>query len=314
METTATWILTIVGVVGLTTLVNAVTWGRNLGRKQRFFRLRRREPADIVLVTSGYEVGGVDGVHYKRPLTSMGTLQGATMFSRAIGDLKLGKEVAVHISQHLERQPQGDLILLGDPTKNPVAHEFVEDFNRAFPDVAIRRPERPGGGRELWIGDDVFEYEVVPQAQSENPRTDLGLIVFWRNPFGFERRRAIFCAGFTGWGTAAAAHYVLHDFQTHRFPELRRTGHLPALLSRRWPCFLAVIEVTMAADKFLRFRELKLVALPDHAPAPLLRAETETCPVAPAASDEAGPSSAVPIPLEKVAPDFPSKSAAKGRP
>ena len=310
MESALAWALAIIGTIGLTTFVNAVTWGRNLRRKQRFLRLTRGETADIVLVTSGYDVGGVKGVNYKRPVTSMGTLQAASYFSKTIGDLKLRKEVAVHVSQHLERKPHGDLILLGDPTKNQVAQEFLNDFNLAYPDLAITRPECEGG-RELRIGDYVRRFAIELQAQSENPRTDIGLIVFWKNPFSIRRRRAIFCAGFTGWGTAAAAHYVLNDFQCHRYRELRKSRHLPRSRSQRWPCFVAVIEVTMAADKFLRFRELRVVTLPDEDAPSLLRAGAERIQKGPALRTDPSEGPDLPVPLEAVRPERITSASAR---
>lgn len=268
-------VLTLVGTVGLATLLSALTLTRRLGLRYRFFRFRRSEHIDIILVTSGYEAGGVAGVEYRRPVTSFGTLQAASMFSKAVGDQKMKKAVEVHVSEEIDGRPEFDLVLLGDPTKNVVAEAFLRDFGTVFPDLAIRRPRIGEMGRSLQIGDWEREYHVELQAKSTNIREDLGLIICWINPFTLRKRRAIYCAGFTGWGTSAAAKYLLTDFFDMRYRELRRERKLPGVARRSWPCFVCVVCVEFAAARPVRFKEVFLRTLPDREVNDLLRVREE---------------------------------------
>lgn len=283
----------VIGAIGITTLANGVLWSRRFTVAHRYFRMHRKEPLDVILVTSGLEPGGVTGLTYRRPVTSFGTLQGAAMFAKTLGDLKAGKTLAVSVSEQLTEEPLSDVALLGDPTKNPVAQRFLEDFNAVFPEHRITRDAVGEGARLLRVGDYELRFELTFQETSDNPLTDVGIIVAWHNPFTPEKRRGVFCAGFTGWGTAAASLYYLNTIPRHRYRRLRQDRTLPRLLSPTWPCFVAVVEVCLSGEKFIGINELCFRPLPDRFPADALRGQPRAERAAPAVE----PGTVVPGPV-----------------
>ena len=134
----------------------------------------------------------------------------------------------------------------------------------------------------MGLGGEMFHYDWVAKAKSGPPPDDFGLIVAWRSPFTAQRRRAFLCAGFTSYGTAAAAEYLIRDlchskcrghrptFPTRWHPHRqtkRYTGHdvlPPAVYFRRWPLFATIVAFKMVDGSVVsRPKELVFVALED---------------------------------------------------
>jgi len=62
-------------------------------------------------------------------------------------------------------------------------------------------------------------------------------------------------AGFTSWGTAAAAAYLTDNMLNGRYSEARRDRLLPRTLSPAWPDFLAVLDVVVLGNVVVSVQE-----------------------------------------------------------
>ncbi len=307
-------VLGVLGLFGFTTLISFATWTQFMTRAHRYLRLARRQPLEIVLVTSSLEEGGVEGARYKRPTSSFHTLRAATQFAEQLGALRKRKPLRVSISERLTAAPDGDLVLLGDPSKNVLGKHFLAYFNAVNAEhgleidrTSTRVPSTPRveyrsrvwrhlGGRttrlstpatvrsifRLRVGEKlVAEYELSPQGDSGSPSSDIGLIVAWLSPFSLEKRRAVLCAGWTSHGTAAAADYYLNQLPSVRYQQLRREGRLPRLYSKRWPCFICVVEVALIGEQVVSVNEVFFAQVPDELPSTRLRGRSWLQTIAP---------------------------------
>jgi hypothetical protein len=252
--------LTVIGTIGLTTVVNLVVRSRELTLARRYFRLNSKAPTSVVLVTSGYEDGGIAGAIHKRHVVSLATLQASAMFAEMLGTFHYGQGLKLTISEGLRSAPRGDLALLGGPVKNKLAAHFLSAFNAANPELRIDR-EIKDDKRILRIG--AWSETFTPQLQADGtPANDLALLIVWKNPFAREQRRAVLCAGFTSWGTAAAAEYYCTDFFRFRYKQLRREHELPRARSKKWPIFVTALEVRMTGDAIVSTKERFFAVVP----------------------------------------------------
>lgn len=243
----------IIGVVGLAgiTATNVARWlgyFARINKGARFFGLKRDEPVDLVLVTSADQQGD----NYRRQLTSYDTLRAATHVAERIAELRLRKTTNLRVSERLEDPPSKDLVVLGGSAapKNRVAKILLEEFNESHPELEILRP-RGDGSRTLTVGEHEWRWEAWSEDEKAVNK-DVAVIVVWRNPFVFGKRRAIYCAGFTAAGTAAATDYLL--------TELSRDGRRRSLGWRRInpflsPSFVSVVEFDFAGNQPLLRRE-----------------------------------------------------------
>jgi len=168
-------VITIVGTIGLTTLGNLWIRSRDLGSGRRLIRLQHREPLSIVLVTSGNESGGIEGVQYRRHTVSLATLLAATTIAGLTASLGYRKPHEIAVSETISRAPTGDIVLLGGPIKNRLSMEFIERFNRTFPENQIRRDLREGR-RVLQVGE--YEAELTQNVGADGQATrDVALLV-----------------------------------------------------------------------------------------------------------------------------------------
>jgi hypothetical protein len=267
-------ILAILGIVGLSGILAAVRTSRRLSRHHRFFRFRGTEQVDMILTTSARVPGGF-GITYLRAVTAVGNLKGATEIARAVGYGARRRPILVSASAELESPLDGDLVLIGLPGKNAVSHIVVSALAMRYPEVNLRIEESEEDGCRMTLGEFSEEYSVCTQAESHLPTRDLALIVLWVNPLAVRKRRLIWCAGFTAYGTAAAASYLVDDIVNDRLKRLRREHRaLPSLWSRRWPCFVMVIEARLVNDQVVHVQERAFAVLEDPGCPPFLTADS----------------------------------------
>lgn len=260
----------LLGIVGLSGIAAALRSSERLTRRHRFLRLREGEPFDIVLPTSERVEGGI-GIKYIRSTTSLGNLRGATMIAQMADGPGRRRPVAITVSEELESRLAGDLIILGLPKKNAVSALVIDHLRRQHPQCGLEIEESDDDGCAIALGDFRERFELIPQLANGVPCRDLALIMLWVNPLIQVKRRLILCAGFTAYGTAAAADYLLSEVMTRRYDALRAAERatLPPLRSlSRWPCFAMVIEALLINDQVVQTKELAFVALPDPGPPP----------------------------------------------
>jgi hypothetical protein len=256
--------VTALGIIGLSGILAALNSSRRLSRHHRFFRFQFREPVDFVLTTSSREYGGFGGVKYKRPTTAVGNLRGATEIAQAIGYGSPRRPITVGVSTDLESSLRDDLVVLGLPGKNVASGLVFRELAARYPNLKLAIEESKDPGCSMGLGAASFPYEVVAQRDSEIPETDIAVIVMWVNPFSLRKRRLLLCGGFTAYGTAAAARYLIHDVLNHRLSSLRREHQkLPSLWGSDWVCFAMLIELRLIHDQIVKVRELAFEPLAD---------------------------------------------------
>jgi len=263
MASTLSDVLTLLGIVGVSGIAAAARFSRRWGRHYRFFRLQRGEPVDIVLTTSaGSTQGGYGQVNYQRPTTSVGNMKAATELAQAIGYGSRRRRISVSGSAELETRLAGDVVVIGLPGKNAASRLMIDHLRVCCPSLGLEIDELAVARMAL---DGVsHEYMFTPQEGSDLPSYDLAFILFWVNPVAVRKRRLIVCGGFTTYGTAAAARYLVEDIRDTRLGALRRRNpSMPRLWRRRWTCFVAILEIRFVHDQAVEVIERKFVALDD---------------------------------------------------
>lgn len=263
MELTGQIVVTVLGIVGLSGIVSAIRSSRRLSRHNRFFRFQRIEPVDFVLTTSARESGGY-GIKYLRSVTAVGNLKGSTEIAQAIGYASPRRPIVLAASAELESTLDGDLIVIGLPGKNAASQLVLTHLRAQYPDLRLSIKESPTDGCRMTLNDFSEAYSVCEQPDTRIPTRDLALIVLWVNPLTLRKRRLVLCAGFTAYGTAAAASYLVDDILNCRIDELRKEHRsLPSLWGRRWLCFAMVIETHLIHDQVVDINERVFVPLDD---------------------------------------------------
>jgi hypothetical protein len=246
------------------------------------------------LPTSERGPGGL-GVKYIRPTTAVGNMRGAVEIAQMVGHVSRRRVLSVAVSEDIESDLSGDLVLIGLPGKNAASKRVLEHLKSRHPDInftiselghpcgRIKRvlkrlrpdnsngdvaiPESHESGVRISLGGFCEDFKLTFQGSSEIPDRDLAVIVLWINPFARgKKRRFLLCAGVTAYGTAAAAAYVVNDLVDYRYRQLRkaRKHALPSLFSpRRWACFAMIVEVLLQNDQAINLIERSFVALPD---------------------------------------------------
>jgi hypothetical protein len=201
-----------------------------------------------------------------RATTAIGNLRGATEIAKVVGRVARRSPVSVAVSEELESPLSDDLVLIGFPGKNAASGVVVNYLKRQHPEIGFQLTESDTEGCKISLAGFSADFTLTCQNDSELPSRDLALIILWVNPTALQKRRLILCAGFTSYGTAAAARYVVNDIVVSRYRHLRKEskGALPSLYSpRRWPCFAMIIETSLINDQVVNVRERAFVPLPD---------------------------------------------------
>lgn len=222
-------VLSVIGAVGvLPVLGGLVFWTQGFRRAHRVLGFRRSLPIDIVLTTSAVEAAG-HGAPAKRPLTGYGQVRGVANCARALAAHYPRKEIVIHLSGFVRNRLDRDLISLGGPAKNEVTRMILKGISEHY---YLRRLEFDDISDSIRIatqsGQQVDIRNFDPQLQDGVPQEDIFIITATtRYKPGNTTTRCILCAGFTSYGTGAAAEYMFIDL-----PKLS-PKHLVELLQSR---------------------------------------------------------------------------------
>jgi hypothetical protein len=209
----------VLGVIGvLPVLVAGAGSMLALRRAARLLGFGRKTPLDVVLSTSGFALHPAGTSASFR--TNAGEVQGLGSVARALGRYYQGKHLRVHMSADVRNLLDGDVVVLGGPVMNDTAREFMDTFARTYGahldyDAAAQRLEI---GDYSQAGYDLGRKRGVP-AQ------DLVLILLARDLFTGRPSRDVLCAGFTTYGTAAAAELLFSDLTSARSTTTARRVH-----------------------------------------------------------------------------------------
>lgn len=264
MNATIKIVLVVVGFVGLADIVAAAKFGRRVvSRRHGFLRLHWKDSLDVVVTASMHQDGGVPGQEYKRAVTAVGNLEAAITVAQAVAQSSRRRRMRVAASQELQSRLDGDLLVLGLPAKNPVSERILSHLVRCHPELGLGVTQTPARS-EIRLGGSVHGYELVFQHNTRIPTHDLAIIVVWVNPLPTRKRRLILCAGFTSQGTAAAAAYLVNELMKRYKRARREYRGLPSLyFSRKWPCFVSVIESHFEHDQPVEFKVMGFELLTD---------------------------------------------------
>lgn len=261
-STTSHIVISVVGFIGLSGFISAIRSSRKFSRHQRFLRLRTSESADMVLTTSARVEGGFH-IRYLRSVTAVGNLRAATEIAQSIGYRSAHRPVKVSVSAEIETPLSGDLVVIGLPGKNAVSAMILAHLTDQYPNLGLVI-EETDAGCGLQLGQYSASYEVRLQPESHYPTNDLAVVVMWVNPLTVRKRRLVWCGGFTAYGTAAAASYLVDRVLTDRLARLREEHKtLPSLWSRKWICFAMVVEIKLVHDQVVEVAERAFVPLED---------------------------------------------------
>jgi hypothetical protein len=206
-------------------------------------------------------------VKYIRPTTAVGNMRGAVEVAQMVGNVSRRRSLSVAVSEDIESDLSGDLVLIGLPGKNTASRTVLALLKDRHPDIGFTISESDESGVHIGLGGFYEDFGLAFQDATDIPERDLAVIVLWINPFARgKKRRLLLCAGITAYGTAAAAAYVVNDLVDYRYRQLRkaRPRELPSLLSfRRWACFAMIVEVLLQNNQAVNLIERGFVALSD---------------------------------------------------
>jgi hypothetical protein len=207
-------VLAVIGILPVVVGVPVVL--QRFQRVRGLLRFARTAPVDVVLTTSAIRDHTVEDsfdhkVVVSRPITGYGQVTGLVSCVRLLSTFYRKKPLRVHLSGFERNRIEGDLVCLGGPIRNKVTQRVLEAYFRSYENPTIHFDD---AARTLRIdGDRPFlEEDFDPGVRDGAPATDLGLILLTsRRPTADGISRAIVCAGFTTYGTAAAAEYAFSD-------------------------------------------------------------------------------------------------------
>ncbi|MCW2761117.1 MAG: hypothetical protein JWR85_1318 [Marmoricola sp.] len=249
-------LVTILGLIGLGTAVEAFRRTRTFNRVQRLYRWRYAEPLDVVITTSSLSVLDLGGIARSDRLNAqLGYLKAYAEFSRSVASSHSMKALDVHVSEGIDADLDRDLVLLGGPGGNHLTRQFIAYVNSQW-EPGIEFDEEDEHDNRIRLGDVEIHYDWIAEAKERTVEKDFALVVLWINPFAPVKRRAILCSGFTPAGTHAAAHHLIN-----RYPPTRP----PQTTGQRWPCFALLLEIQFRNERLFDVAEVARAALPDLA-------------------------------------------------
>lgn len=198
---------TVATVIGLVAAFPVGAWvrrGVRMVRLSRFLGFDRSGRIDAIVTTSADEASpNGTSRSYK---TNYGEVQAIASLASAVGREFKSDDVAIHLSEQVAGRLGSNIVVLGGPLMNSYAATFIERVNRVSPELQLSIDT---SSMTLRAGD--FEEVAFDLRRTDNvPARDLGVVVIGSSIFE-EDSRAILCAGFSTYGTAAAAHYLFGD-------------------------------------------------------------------------------------------------------
>jgi hypothetical protein len=252
--------LTILGLIGVSTLWAWMKGIRALNGVRHFFRFKFAEPLDIVLTTHSDALSSAQGTlinDFDRVTTQLGYLRAAASMTEAISRSRASKRIRVHVSEGLDQDLSGDLVIFGGTGGNTIAERFLA-YVVDYCGVSAAFDETDESDNRIQLGDVEVHFDWTHWSRTSVDLTDFALIIFWTNPFASGRRRAIWCSGFTAAGTMAAANYAVTDLRKRWLKKRKELGG-----SRwRYPAFALLLAVDFKNDADYDASELQWIRLP----------------------------------------------------
>ena len=249
---------TALGVVGATPVVLGAraTLVRYLGGR-RLLQMQSagtddEEELAVIVTTSATDVSPV-GPEVRRHTTGIGQIRALAECAQSVGFFYRRMPISPRMSREVPDPDvlDTDVVLLGGLDGNDCSIAFVERIRQTFGEISLYYND--AATNDLRVGSFACENYPLNQSGTARPVTqDLGLIVFWRNPWAQEVRRAILCLGFSSFGTGAAARYAFRTIVPSRWrdprserPKLKRVRDA---IRKPTDCVICVIETFFSLE------------------------------------------------------------------
>jgi hypothetical protein len=237
-------VLSVIGLIGLGSILGWAARVRELTRAQRLLHLSRNEAMDVIITTSSLSDTAQTG-HYTddRLHSQLGYLRATTLLGQLIARTGARKPLRVHVSDDVTiGSLESDMTILGGTGGNHVAAAFLERL-RVETGTVVIYDESDESRNLIQVGEVHVEYDWIAEARSKRAGHDYGLIVLWRNPFTTRRRRALYVAAFTPAGTLAASRFFVDRRSDLRREVTRRSTMRQRLSQARRPSFAALVKI-----------------------------------------------------------------------
>ena len=153
-------------------------------------------------------------------------------------------------------RPKKDLVLLGGPAKNDYSKRFIEYFCAKNQSLALRLNDELS---QLEIQGECYDFDQS-NLERGKPTSDIGLVICWNNPFSPKPSdfRAIYCAGFTSFGTSGCAMWLFNDVLGRKqgFRELTEQ------VGKKIPNFVAILDMKIINGGVVGIELKKAIAVP----------------------------------------------------
>jgi hypothetical protein len=220
------------GIIGILPFLGTLSYTITRWRRgRRILRFASTGTVDVVLTTSE-EGPPKQGIAARRPLTGYGQVRAVASCTRAMTRLYNRKRLSLHLSGFARHRFDKDLIVLGGPVKNFEARRRLEGLVKDY-DLQIFVFD-DNEARCLQIinhdGTSFDEKYFSPEMVEGYPVSDFGIVVLSHHKGKDGKEfRWVLCAGFTTYGTAAAAEFLFADLvrmSRRRARKLLRVGPL----------------------------------------------------------------------------------------
>lgn len=225
---------------------------------RRFLGFNKDEEIDFIVTTSDLKKDE-KGLKVLRATTGIGQIIGIAEAAKIIGKLYRKKAINIQLSGLLTQRPNKDLILLGGPAKNEISKKFIRIFKERNKDLKF---EFDDISTTIRLDDiEIIRPDLDCDADG-NIDFDYSIVIVSDNPFSSKKRRAIFCAGFTSYGTSGGATWLFDDLL---LKNAKRLKILENLENNKKASFIAIIKVQIASKQVVGTECIKMIELKNKA-------------------------------------------------
>jgi predicted RNA-binding Zn-ribbon protein involved in translation (DUF1610 family) len=220
---------------------------------RRFLGFDNKSKLDVIVTTSSITESS-KGAKVIRTTTGIGQVQGVSNLARFFGKCFRKKEINISMSKAVHFRPINDLILLGGPAKNEFSSHFIKKLSKEAPDLKLMVDDEKG---IVTVNGKKFQFDHH-NIQDGIPSKDIGLVVIWKNPFSSLKKRAIYCAGFTSYGTSGCSMWLFEDILTNLG---HKASELFNIVGKKNPCFLALLEMDIVNGEVTFITPLEIIPI-----------------------------------------------------
>jgi hypothetical protein len=242
---------------GLAPLIWLFNWVGDQLPVRKFCGFQRSTPLDVIITTSA-TTRSSKGAGVQRPTTGIGQVQGVSYLSKFLGRFYSKKPIDIHLGKGNNLRPNGDLVLLGGPSKNYYSDLFIQKVQAAFPALNL---EVDDFSSRLQLSGNSYDISHLDIDKGMAKR-DVGLVIAWTNPFAPVPglTRCIYCSGLTSYGTSGAALWFFGDLLCEKssFAEVKMVA------GDKKPFFACTLNIEIINGVIAGVEVMKYYSLSDY--------------------------------------------------